>query len=101
MRTPLAALFTKSARTSDGNGRHLIRAQYDRLFGDTSEQRLVITTCGGEPTANALIKGSGRFSVSTKDRSSQAWRRSTGRIDIELVPAGADYRIATMLYQLD
>ena len=49
----------------------------------------------------ARIKGSGRFSVSMRDKSTNAWRRSRGRIQIELVPDGTDYRISTMFYQLD
>ncbi|MGB5832580.1 MAG: DnaJ domain-containing protein [Thiohalocapsa sp.] len=97
----IAALFTKSARTSDGTGRALIRSQYARLFGDVTDQRLVMTRLSWQPVASMGLRGSGRFSVNTRDRASGRLRRSKGEIEIELVPVGRDYRISKMLYRLD
>ena len=97
----VAALFTKSARTSDGSGQRRIRGQYAKLFRENSAQRLVITNVRWRSDRDARIRGSGRFSASTRNKSTNDWRRSDGRIQFELVPAGGDYRISSMLYQLD
>lgn len=97
----VAALFSKSARTSDGSGRNLIRSQYARLFRDLADQTLVITSMSWQPNGHSRLSGSGRFSVRTKTTASGTWKRSDGRIDIELVRAGTDFHFSSMLYRQD
>jgi len=97
----IAALFTKSARTSDGSGRRLIRSQYAQLFRDVTDQRLVVTYIAWRQETGSRLTGSGRFWVSTKAGTGGKWRTSDGQIDIEIVRAGSNFRISSMLYRLN
>ena len=97
----VAALFTVSARTSDGSGRHLIRARYARLFRETAGQRLIVKRMHWRGGQRPGIEGHGRFSVSTKREPSAPWRHADGDIDISLTRVDGEYRISTMSYRLD
>lgn len=97
----LARLFTRDARTSDGSGKWLIRAQYARAFADFEAQRISVEGMRWRSSGNGRVEGVGRVSVAARKRSGGAWLRSSGQIELELVPAGGGHLISVMLYRLN
>jgi len=97
----LARLFTRDARTSDGSGKWLIRAQYARAFADFEAQRISVEGMRWRSSGNGRVQGVGRVSVAARKRSGGAWLRSSGQIELELVPAGGGHLISVMLYRLN
>ena len=96
----LAALFTATARTSDGSGQTLIRQQYAGLFRDSATQRLSFERVRWHAAGGGRIAGSGGLKVAVKDRASGRWRHLRGGVRIELERTGRGYRIASLFYDL-
>jgi hypothetical protein len=96
-----AALFTANARVNEGSGRGLIRSKYADLFKRTTGATLSIGNVRWRAMPDGRISGSGAISVGNQYRGAGGWRYAKGGVDLELVPDGGGYRIASMIYRLN
>ena len=96
----LVGLFTPDAKTTDGQGRKFIRADYQNLFATTSHREFNITGLRWDWREDGRTVGTGALTVRARAKGSTIWHQAEGRISLELVPWEGDWRIARMEYQL-
>ncbi len=96
----LVGLFTPDAKTTDGQGRKFIRADYQNLFATTSRREINISGLRWKEGKDGRAVGTGALTVRAVTNGSKVWQQAKGRISLELVPWENDWRIAKMEYQL-
>lgn len=96
----LVGLFTPDAKTTDGQGRKVIRADYQNLFATTSRREINISGLRWKEGKDGRAVGTGALTVRAVTNGSKVWQQAKGRISLELVPWEGDWRIARMEYQL-
>ena len=96
----LVGLFTPDAKTTDGQGRKFIRADYQNLFATTSRREINISGLRWKEGKEGRAVGTGALTVRAVTHGSKVWQQAKGRISLELVPWEGDWRIARMEYQL-
>jgi len=96
----LVSLFTANAVVNGGIGAKGIRNTYWEYIWQGGQRSMTLSSLRWRPGHQGRLLARGTIRIGTKRGRQADWSYATGAVDIEVVPAVGDYKIAKFVHQL-